>query len=111
MCILNERVIENKWMCLINSEEITPYGETLLTLFVGDKGPSRCGAIQISGSRVQWVFQRRSGAVLFAILYRELQDYCAQGAVKSLPTPWATETTGVRLSYHQEHTLASVHPE
>lgn len=57
MCSLNERVIKT---CLINSEEITLYRETL-TLFVGDKGASSCGAIQISGSRVQWVFQRRSG--------------------------------------------------
>lgn len=49
------------------------------------------------------------GALLFAILYQELQDYCAQGAVKSLPTPRATETTGVRLSY-QRNTHAGRRP-
>lgn len=66
-----------------------------------DTDQGKQGSVSVSASS--------KGVVLFAILYQELQDYCAQGAVKSLPTPQATETTGVLLPYHRNtHWSASI---
>lgn len=45
------------------------------------------GQEHFSSVEVGKCFSIVQGAVLFAILYQEHQDYRAQGAVKSLPTP------------------------
>lgn len=48
------------------------------------------------------------GPFLFAILYQELQDYFAQGAVKFLPKPRATETTGIHFYLSNAHRPVSI---
>lgn len=64
-----------------------------LTPFEKEHSTSHCRAIPIRGSRVQNVPARLPEG--------GFKSYCAQGAVKSLQTPRAAETTGVRLPNHR----------
>lgn len=82
---LNNTTARCCWPCLLGTTALHSVEQNISV----EVGFSKC-------------FRVVQGAVfLFAILYQKLQDYCAQGAVKSLPTPRATETTGIRLSYQR----------